>query len=300
MPSRTAPPPIDPPAAPMPIILGSPRSGTTLLRLMLDAHPALAIPPETGFLLLPAADDAESFLRALTSYPADSPGWADYGLSADGLRARLDALPTFAMASGFRLFYRMYAERFGKSRWGDKTPIYTRHMPALERLLPEAHFIHLIRDGRDAALSLRRQWFSPGADIETQARYWHDNVSSARAQSSVVRNYLEVRYEDLVRAPATQLRRICDFIAIDYDAHMLRYHEGATRRLQEHAGRAFADGRRLSAEDRHRQQASSALPLDPTRIGAWKASLDADEQRRFAGIAGDLLRQLGYHDRGNA
>src|SRR5207342_1162868 len=70
MPSRTAPPPIDPPAAPMPIILGSPRSGTTLLRLMLDAHPALAIPPETGFLLLPAADDAESFLRALTSYPA--------------------------------------------------------------------------------------------------------------------------------------------------------------------------------------------------------------------------------------
>src|SRR5688572_7375160 len=163
------------PCAPLPMIVGSPRSGTTLLRLMLDAHPELAIPPETGFLVLgeQLAEEGEAardqFFAAVTGYPPDAPAWLDFGIPAETFRLRLRQLDPFTVSDGFRLFYRMYAQRFGKPRGGDKTPMYCRHLQAIERLLPEARFVHIIRDGRDAAVSLRRQWFSPGHDIQTQA-----------------------------------------------------------------------------------------------------------------------------------
>jgi hypothetical protein len=278
----------------MPVIVGSPRSGTTLLRLMLDAHPDLAIPPETGFFTLPPSPDAAHFVEAIRAFPHASPAWPDFQVDAQALERELAALPAFDMAAGFRGFYRHYARRFGKSRWGDKTPMYARHLPAIARLLPEARFVHLVRDGRDAAVSLRRQWFSPGADIGVQARFWLDNVSAAIADSAGVPHYLEVRFESLVRDPERELRRVCDFIELEFDAAMLRHDRVAAARLREHAGRELADGRSLSAEDRRRQQASSAKAPDPAAIGRWKTALDASEQACFARIAGALLQQLGY------
>ena len=112
----------------MPVIVGSPRSGTTLLRLMLDAHPQLAIPPETGFLALGAGladgagDALENFCGNIMRHPPDAPNWPDFHLSADTLRAELGALDPFDVGAALRAFYRMYAARFGKSRWGEKTP----------------------------------------------------------------------------------------------------------------------------------------------------------------------------------
>jgi hypothetical protein len=102
-------------APPMPIVVGSPRSGTTLLRLMLDAHPDLAIPPETGFLIagreLRSRGDGlpERFAETITTYPPGAPAWADFGIPEAEFRERLDALRPFTVRDGFRLFYRMYA-----------------------------------------------------------------------------------------------------------------------------------------------------------------------------------------------
>ena len=114
----------------MPIIIGSPRSGTTLLRFMLDAHPDLAIPPETGFLV-PCAErvgqeavSREDFFQTVTGYPAEAPGWRDFQISHDTFRAALQAIEPFTVADGTRAFYQLYASRFGKPRWGDKTPLY--------------------------------------------------------------------------------------------------------------------------------------------------------------------------------
>src|SRR5688500_2115287 len=115
---------------PMPIIVGAPRSGTTLLRFMLDAHPDLAIPPETAFLTvgptLKGKGDKlrERFFHAVTNYPEASPAWPDFEIPADKFRSALDEIEPFEVSEGFRAFYRLYAARFGKSRWGDKTPIY--------------------------------------------------------------------------------------------------------------------------------------------------------------------------------
>src|SRR6185503_15592945 len=108
----------------------------------------------------------------------------------------------------FRSFYRLYANRHGKTRWGDKTPVYCKHIDAIRRVLPESRFIHIIRDGRDVALSLRQIWFSPGPDIETQAKYWSDCVRAARSAGLGRNDYFEIRYEELVLNPKATLKKV--------------------------------------------------------------------------------------------
>jgi len=290
-----------PTAYPMPFIVGSPRSGTTLLRLMLDAHPQLAIPPETGFvpelarLRGTGTDLRAAFFARITRDQGLEGSWTDFALSAADLRAELDAIEPFDIAAGLRAFYRLYAARFGKPRYGEKTPLYGRHLRLIAGLLPEARFIHLIRDGRDAAVSLRRQWFSPGRLIERQAWYWRRNIERTRRQAAGCAHYLELRYEHLVTEPEAALRSVCGFLELDYDAAMLRHAETAAGRLNEHHGRIADDGRTLLASAaRRQQQAHSARPPDGSKIGAWRQALRRDEQWRFRLIAGGLLDELGY------
>ena len=174
---------------PMPIIVGAPRSGTTLLRLMLDSHPDMAIPPETGFLfaalVLKKGHDmtVEQLVNTITQYPENAPNWSDFQIPVEDLVRRLKTINPFDLVEGVRCFYQLYAQRFGKSRWGDKTPDYSLQIQAIGEMLPEAHFIHIIRDGRDAALSLRSTWFTPSRDMRVLAQYWHDRVDSARNAS---------------------------------------------------------------------------------------------------------------------
>jgi len=268
---------------------------------MLDAHPALAIPPETGFLtqgkLLQGEGDAlrERFFQTITTFPAEMPAWPDFHIPGAAFAARLREVEPFSVAEGFRAFYRMYAARFGKSRWGDKTPTYCRHLLDIQDLFPEARFIHLIRDGRDAAVSLRQRWFSPGHDIGTQARFWRENVSAARRQAPACRHYREVRYEDLVRSPEPVLASLCDFLELPYDEAMLAYHQRAPARLAEHLARHRADGSVVvTHEERLKQQVKTQEPPDPGRIGAWRGTLTAEELREFEAVAGDTLQQCGY------
>jgi hypothetical protein len=286
---------------PMPIVVGSPRSGTTMLRLMLDAHSQLAIPPETGFLTvaekLTGKGDRlrEKFFHAITNYPESLPCWPDFDIAKEDFRIALAAIGPFNVADGCRAFYRLYAERRGKSRWGDKTPLYCRHLNAIRRVLPEARFIHIIRDGRDAAMSLRRMWFSPGWEIETQASYWRDCVLAARRAGVGCGYYLEVRYEDLVLNTRETLERICAHVELQFEDAMLSYYRQAPERLKEHKGRATPDGKIfLTHEQRLAQQQRTTQPPDPSCVFAWKQTMDADEVQKFRRVAGDLLHELGY------
>jgi hypothetical protein len=285
----------------MPIIVGAPRSGTTLLRLMLDAHPDMAIPPETGFLALaPALDGAgpearQRFFEAVTSYPPDAPAWNDFGLDKRGFRLRLDRLDPFSVADGFREFYRSYAERFGKPRWGDKTPMLCHHLRAIEPVLPEAHFLHIIRDGRDVALSWRQWWFAPGRDMPTLAARWRECVLAGREQGRAVRHYLEVSYEQLVRDPETVLRKVCAFVDLDYSTALLEFHRNAAARLEEHRERRRPDGTLVvSHQDRLRQQERTLHPVDASRLQQWKLVMSREERAAFESVAGEVLREFGY------
>jgi Sulfotransferase family len=286
---------------PIPIIVGTPRSGTTLLRFMLDAHPQLAIPPETGFFwIAPELNETgdrlrEQFFNAVINYPPQAPAWADFEIPAEVFWSALQAIDPFNSSEGFRAFYRLYAARLDKPRFGDKTPIYCKSLDLIRTLLPEARFIHLIRDGRDVALSLRRMWFSPGSEMKTQAAYWRDCVLAARQNGIGRRDYLEVRYEDLVLNTRTTLERVCQYIELSFDEAMLSYHTRAPTRLEEHKGRWNKDGSILLPQElRLAQQRRSMEPPDPTCVFAWKTAMTFDERKDFELVAGDLLQELGY------
>ena len=115
---------------PMPFIVGSARSGTTLLRFMLDAHSELAIPPETGFFTtiskLKGSGEKlrDMFFRAIVNYPETAPSWPDFEIPQETFQQALTEIEPFNISDGYRAFYRLYAARLGKSRWGDKTPIH--------------------------------------------------------------------------------------------------------------------------------------------------------------------------------
>jgi hypothetical protein len=284
----------------MPVIVGAPRSGTTLLRFMLDANSELAIPPETGFLAIAnqikgrGAKLRDRFFQAIVDYGAPSRCWPDFEIPEQEFRAALDQVTPFNASDGYRAFYRLYAARRGKPRWGDKTPLYCRHLKMIRKVLPEARFVHIIRDGRDVALSLRRMWFSPGSDMEVQASYWRDCIFAARRAGTGHEDYLEVRYEELIRNTAETLQRICAHVDLTFEEKMLNYYQRAPERLKEHKGRSLPDGTVLTHEQRLKQQQRTTEPPDPACVFGWRRTMDWDERRRFQSVAGDLLEELGY------
>jgi hypothetical protein len=162
-------------------------------------------------------------------------------------------------------------------------------------LLPEARFIHIIRDGRDVALSLRQTWFSPGPDMATLAADWCEWVTAIRAEGAGVRHYREVRYEDLVNDPEGVLRTIAAHVDLPFDPAMIRYHERVPERLIEHRERIAADGRVVvSREQRLRQQAMTMRPPAPSRAFAWRRDMMEADRAVFETVAGPLLDELGY------
>jgi hypothetical protein len=276
---------------PAPFIVGVMRSGTTLLRLMLDAHPELTIPPETKFmpeLIRATRNGAASAEDAMAPLLA-STRWPDFHLDEELMRARLRAAEPLDPTKAMRILYEAYAERIGKPRWGDKTPGHAQRMPRIARALPEARFIHLIRDGRAGALSRRRRAADP-APVAKHAKRWRARIRSTRRRARKVDHYLEQRYEDLVTEPEPVLRRVCEFIELDFDPAMLSYHEHAAERLAEIANPLGGK----TAEWRLEAHARATDPPDPGRIGAWREDMSAQEIAEFEATAGEMLRELGY------
>jgi hypothetical protein len=281
---------------PAPFIVGVPRSGTTLLRFMLDAHSQLAIPPETGFLpgLIEARpSSAEAIVKFVSCYPT----WPDFGMSTQQLREAISisAHEQVNLAQAVRAFYGLYATRHGKQHWGDKTPNYLTRMTHISQLLPEARFVHIIRDGRDVAVSVRPLFFSPSSDIAGIAQDWVTRIRVARQAARKLPHYLEVMYEELVREPETVLGRICAFLELPYESSMLRYYQHVPERLTEHKSRINPDGSVLiSHEQRVQNQRLTMQSPQESRIGRWRKVLTQSEIAVYQRVAGDLLEELGY------
>jgi len=293
------------PAAPAPFVVGVGRSGTTLLRMMLDAHPELAIPPETHFVL--PIIQASGRIRFSPSTAARSivgderRRWNDFGLEEADLLARFEALEPFNTTDALRGFYLLYAEKHGKPRWGDKTPDYVRKMKKVQKTLPEARFIHVIRDGRDAGLSQNTRVIKRGKEpvpAREMARRWRKRLIKARQDAAEIDDddYLEVRYEDLIDDTDSVLRRVCELIELDYDPVMLDYHERASERLQEMAGALPAKKGRPEREagERVAAHAMTTRPPDQERLAVWKREMSDAENAEFEEAAGYLLDELGY------
>ncbi|MEO8091761.1 MAG: sulfotransferase [bacterium] len=291
---RVEAPPSD--AEPAIFIVGVARSGTTLLRLMLDAHPDLAIPPETHFIpqVIRACersdDPASAALEVITTHRR----WPDFGLDAEQLRARLESHRDLGPGDALRAFYGLYAAQHQKRRWGDKSTNYVRKMRPISRVLPEARYVHLIRDGRDVALSLVDVHFGPET-IAGAAEKWSSEITRARRQSRRLPHYTEVRYEQLVADPEPMLRSVCEAMALPWDDAILNYQERAGGRIAEIA-RDFdrAAGDAVPAEVRAGHQANVSKPLQASRAARWRSEMSAADLARFERIAGETLDDLGY------
>ena len=195
-----------------------------------------------------------------------------------------------------RSFYEAYAAQEGKPRWGDKSPPYTWKAKRIQRALPEAHFIHLIRDGRDVALSLSEVSWGPGG-VQAAAAKWVDELGRARqrARRLAPGTYMELRYEDLVADPEPLLRRVAEFVDLPWDAAMLEYHRGAEARMKE-VIRDFhpLGGGTITAEERKRQHELVSSPPSSSRVGRWRTEMSEEDRKAFEGVAGKLLAELGY------
>lgn len=268
------------------------------MRMMLDSHPAVAIPPETWFVpyVIAAFERGPLSADEVVEEVVRHSSWDDFGLDPAQLRERLESHGTLDAATALRAFYEIWAARAGKPRWGDKTPTYVTEMVRVQAVLPEARFVHLIRDGRDVVLSLRGVGLLPGGPAEL-ARAWKRSVRRARRQAASLHGYLEVRYEELVRSPEPTLRRVCELLELPWEPGMLQFHRTAAERMEREVGRDLAPaegGLVIPAAARRRAHALVAQPLVAQRVGRWRTEMDGADVEAVEGAAGDLLEQLGY------
>jgi Sulfotransferase family len=291
------------PGPPAPFVVGAARSGTTMLRLMLDAHRELAIPPETQVVpeMISVSKEEGAGASEVAELLVTHRRFPDFDISAEDVRDRFSAIQPWDVGEAIREFFRLYAEKEGKPRWGDKTPGYSRYIKRIHKHLPEARFIHLIRDGRDVRLSQ----LGRGSDHPTPERHgrrWCKRVLAAREQGSEVPHYIEVRYEDLVLDTEPALKCLCGFLELDWDPGMLRFHERAHDRLSEIArdlpeGEELAEGRHRShrtAEDRLHLHRLTSEPPRKDRVARWRSEMTVEDRAGFESEAGELLAELGY------
>src|ERR1700685_613273 len=263
-----------------------PRSGTTLLRLMLDAHPLLAIPPETQFI-----PDLARYARGSAAEMANviqsSERWGDFGITSSELGSALIGENAHGVSDVLRCFYRLYANDHGKERWGDKTPRYGRYLRLIKQVLPEAHFIHIVRDGRDVWLSHidTNPWHA--STIGDHAARWVDYIRTVQRQGATCGPYLEIRFEDLIGDPAAILAKICSFIGLKFDALMLNYFEVAPQRLNEFSDLLTSRGQ-ISKAERIRWHSRLAVPPDRSRVRRWRHELSVAESQLYAGVAAEV------------
>ncbi len=280
-------------ANPYVFIVGCPRSGTTLVQRMMNAHPQIAIIFETKWI--PRLFDRR---KGLTKEGLVTPeliphlcGQRDFDrlhIDRKQLEALLEADRQATYAEFVSRIFDLYGERRGKSLVGDKTPGYVRWLDTLHTLWPKARFVHLVRDGRDVFLSTA-DWpkgqqkkpatFAAWKDdpVSTAAFWWELNVRLGRAVGKLLgpELYYEVRYESLVRNPVEECTALCAFLGLPYDEAMPRFHEGRTNTKPG-----------LSAKH-------AWLPITPG-LRNWRSQMTAEDAERFEAAAGELLDELGY------
>jgi hypothetical protein len=266
-------------------VVGNDRSGTTILRLVLDRSREAAVPPESMFLLdfasvrrrggLEDPERAARFVAEVWSHPkvrlwnlSAGPPSVPAGLShAEAYR--------FAVESPFRA----YAAAAAKQRFGDKTPAYLHAVDELLAVWPDARVVVLVRDGRDVALSIRAVPFGPN-NAYAAARWWARGIRAGiEAERRHPEQVLTLRYEDLVADPDTQVRRVCEHVGLGYNGEMLAIERSGPGRIVAGQAAWFA---------------GVSAGITDAASGLWRAEMPEPDRRVVVAVAGAELRELGY------
>lgn len=268
-------------------VVGCARSGTTMLQLMLHSHPRLAVPPETRFLERVYTSrrvhgDMRDPLnrRKLATWIATDrlTKFRDLGIDKDDFIQQATHGPA-SLGSVVGTTFRMYADRFGKARWGDKRPSYVRKVDMLRRLFPDAQFVHLIRDGRDCVASLKEMpWYTHNTFHAVSAWAEAIDAGSKLRKTLPEHSYYELRYEDITADPATEMKKLCGFLGEEFDPAMCSPREAAGVAVPVH-------------KVWHSNTHSDVMR---TRVGSWAGRLEAWEIALCEQALGDRLEANGY------
>jgi hypothetical protein len=280
-------------ANPFVFIVGCPRSGTTLLQRLLNAHPDVAVPPESFWVPYFFKKRIGMTDGGVVSPELVSRLFAYYKfyrmkLAPVDLTKVIEAESPLTYAQFVSRVFDLHAEGQGKSLAGDKTPDYIRNIPLLHELWPKAKFIHLIRDGRDVCLSaiawkrkvdklasLFPTWQEDPAT--TASLWWEWHVRQGCQQGCILGTelYYEMRYESLVAEPAKECAKLCAFLGLPYEDSMLQFNEGRTRMETD-----------LDAKN-------AWLPIT-AGLRDWQKEMSSEYVERSEAAVGALLAELGY------
>lgn len=209
-------------------IVGMNGSGTTMLADSLGHHPDLYILPLESKVLPHFIEKQADFgdLSQLSSRRrlADAIGHAKAYWQTNDKRDLVlpdSALQSPGFAAVVDAVYKHFAEKAGKRRWGDKSPINTQYLRALGAAFPRARFVHIIRDGRDAAQSFHRRW---GYYPKHTILRWKRVVETGIRQGAELgpSRYLQVFYESLTKDPENEMKRVCEFLDLRFDESVLK------------------------------------------------------------------------------
>jgi hypothetical protein len=244
-------------------IVGAMGAGTTLLRLMLDSHPNIAIPRETGFMRAYNAQVQVPFKDSGRHW-AQRMGWS---------RKEFDR----ELAAFYDRIFMRNAKLQGKRRWGEKCPPHTWHVDDIMRVFPDARVIAIVRHPGGCAASNMRRW---GYDAPTAAyHYERYNKEIARQALRHRRRFAILRYEDLVLQPEATLRELLDWLGEPWSDDVLRHHKVQAER----GGKEKVEGRTRVTD-----------PIDASRVDRWTRTLGPIARRRLRRRLERLGELFGY------
>ncbi len=280
------------PACPLVFVVGCPRSGTTMLERMLDAHHELAMTHETHWVTRYAKRRRDLTREGFVLPETLDKLYTDYRFTRMAPpREQIERL----MDQGplkYRSFVRIVFDHFrrtkGKAFVGDKsTGGYLRNIQRLRETCPDSKIVHLVRDGRDVCLSMltwpkaaraagRFPMFKDDPVATTAAWWqWHVRAGLEQGRSLGPDVYREFRYEQIVQEPDRQCAELCEFLGIENDPTMVQFHAGKAKPGQ--------------------GKSANAAWLAPTPgLRNWRTQMDPNQIEMFEAIAGETLDAFGY------
>lgn len=271
-------------------VIGNRRSGTTLLRLMLTAHPRIGIPPEGGFTVqLGWRYGNRSFRdpkvrKQFTEDLANTENAPDWKLDMDNIGSALRRADPSTFSDAAEAIYMDYLARLlpGKARWGDKTTWFLDFIADLDEHFPSCVIVHLLRDGRDVACSYREVPHLTN-NIGRVALEWATNVETIWRASRRIgpSRFYQLKYESLVSEPESELRKLCGFLEEDFDERMLDF-------WCINADQELEPSRHMG------WKARTIEPVGIDTVGRWRRGLNEREINKFEAIAGTILEAAGY------
>lgn len=273
-------------------LVGSPRSGTTMLKRMVNAHPMITISRETHWIprffeKCKGVDMQGQVKPTIVKRLFEHKRFPQMKMSPEVLGEIVATNSELSYAELVSKIFDNYARRKKKPLAGDKTPNYVRRLDTLWKLWPQTRVLHIIRDGRNVWLSMRNWRMTHRAagafgtwqesPVLTTALWWKAmvGIGSETGRQKKDNLYAEISYEYLVGNPIQGCRRIAAFLDLEYEESMPNYFEGKT----------------------HHQAGASANAtwLPPTAgLRDWRTTMSREEIQLFEGAAGDLLSQFGY------